>query len=337
MEELSAAADFWDNPEEAQKVMQQISTLRSKIERFNEVKAMLEDCETLYEMAKEEGDDEELMKEAFESLKPMMKELQAFELETLLNGQYDANNAIISIHPGAGGTEGQDWAEMLYRMYVHWAENHKYSVTVLDYLAGEEAGIKSVTLLIKGENAFGYLKAERGVHRLVRISPFDASGRRHTSFAALEVMPEVENDDSIEIDPKDLRIDTYRSTGAGGQHINTTDSAVRITHLPTGVVVQCQNERSQIQNRATAMKMLTSKLVELKMKEHEKELAAIQGEQQDIGWGSQIRSYVFHPYSMVKDHRTNLEKGNVQAVMDGDIDDFIQAYLKMQAAKKISD
>ena len=336
MEELSAAADFWDNPEEAQKVMQQISTLRSKIERYNEVKAMLEDCETLYEMAKEEGDDEELLNEAFESLKPMMKELQDFELETLLNGQYDANNAIISIHPGAGGTEGQDWAEMLYRMYVHWAENHKYSVTVLDYLAGEEAGIKSVTLLIKGENAFGYLKAERGVHRLVRISPFDASGRRHTSFAALEVMPEVENDDSIEIDPKDLRIDTYRSTGAGGQHINTTDSAVRITHLPTGIVVQCQNERSQIQNRATAMKMLTSKLVELKIKEHEQELAAIQGEQQEIGWGSQIRSYVFHPYSMVKDHRTNVEKGNVQAVMDGDIDDFIQAYLKMQAAKKIN-
>lgn len=335
MEDLSAAADFWDNPEEAQKVMQQISTLRSKIERYNEVKAMLEDCETLYEMAKEEGDDEELLNEAFESLKPMMKELQDFELETLLNGQYDANNAIISIHPGAGGTEGQDWAEMLYRMYVHWAENHKYSVTVLDYLAGEEAGIKSVTLLIKGENAFGYLKAERGVHRLVRISPFDASGRRHTSFAALEVMPEVENDDSIEIDPKDLRIDTYRSTGAGGQHINTTDSAVRITHLPTGVVVQCQNERSQIQNRATAMKMLTSKLVELKMKEHEKELAALQGEQQEIGWGSQIRSYVFHPYSMVKDHRTNVEKGNVQAVMDGDIDEFIQAYLKMQAAKEI--
>ena len=335
MEDLSAAADFWDNPEEAQKVMQQISTLRSKIERYNEVKAMLEDCETLYEMAKEEGDHEELLNEAFESLKPMMKELQDFELETLLNGQYDANNAIISIHPGAGGTEGQDWAEMLYRMYVHWAENHKYSVTVLDYLAGEEAGIKSVTLLIKGENAFGYLKAERGVHRLVRISPFDASGRRHTSFAALEVMPEVENDDSIEIDPKDLRIDTYRSTGAGGQHINTTDSAVRITHLPTGVVVQCQNERSQIQNRATAMKMLTSKLVELKMKEHEKELAALQGEQQEIGWGSQIRSYVFHPYSMVKDHRTNVEKGNVQAVMDGDIDEFIQAYLKMQAAKKI--
>lgn len=335
MEDSSAAADFWDNPEEAQKVMQQISTLRSKIERYNEVKAMLEDCETLYEMAKEEGDDEELLNEAFESLKPMMKELQDFELETLLNGQYDANNAIISIHPGAGGTEGQDWAEMLYRMYVHWAENHKYSVTVLDYLAGEEAGIKSVTLLIKGENAFGYLKAERGVHRLVRISPFDASGRRHTSFAALEVMPEVENDDSIEIDPKDLRIDTYRSTGAGGQHINTTDSAVRITHLPTGVVVQCQNERSQIQNRATAMKMLTSKLVELKMKEHEKELAALQGEQQEIGWGSQIRSYVFHPYSMVKDHRTNVEKGNVQAVMDGDIDEFIQAYLKMQAAKKI--
>lgn len=317
--------------------MQQITALRSKIERFNEVKSLLEDCETLYEMAKESGDDEELLQETADSLKPMMHELQAFELETLLNGEYDANNAIISIHPGAGGTEGQDWAEMLYRMYVHWAESHKYGVTVLDYLAGDEAGIKSVTLLIKGENAFGYLKAERGVHRLVRISPFDASGRRHTSFAALEVMPEVEQDDSIEIDPKDLRIDTYRSTGAGGQHINTTDSAVRITHIPTGVVVQCQNERSQIQNRATAMKMLVSKLVELKIKEHEKEMAALQGEQQDIGWGSQIRSYVFHPYSMVKDHRTNVEKGNVQAVMDGDIDDFIQAYLKQQVAKRVAE
>ena len=317
--------------------MQQITSLRSKIERFNEVKGMLEDCETYYEMAKESGDDEELWQETADSLNPMMKELQAFELETLLNGEYDANNAIISIHPGAGGTEGQDWAEMLYRMYVHWAENHHYGVTVLDYLAGEEAGIKSVTLLIKGENAFGYLKAERGVHRLVRISPFDASGRRHTSFAALEVMPEVEHDDSIEIDPKDLRIDTYRSTGAGGQHINTTDSAVRITHIPTGVVVQCQNERSQIQNRATAMKMLVSKLVELKIKEHEIEMAALHGEQQDIGWGSQIRSYVFHPYSMVKDHRTNVEKGNVQAVMDGDIDDFITAYLKQQAAKRVAE
>ena len=285
-------------------------------------------------MAKEENDDS-LLDEVKDALTPAMQALEAFELETLLSGKYDRNNAIISIHPGAGGTESQDWADMLYRMYVRWAERRGFGVTLLDYLAGEEAGIKSVTLLIKGEYAFGYLKAEKGVHRLVRISPFDASGRRHTSFAALEVMPEVDHDDDIEIDPKDLKIDTYRSTGAGGQHINTTDSAVRITHLPTGIVVQCQNERSQIQNRATAMKMLTSRLVELKIKEHEQEMASIQGEQQEIGWGSQIRSYVFHPYTMAKDHRTNIEKGNIQAVMDGDIDEFIQGYLKQQAAQAV--
>lgn len=329
-----AEPDFWDKPEEAQQIMQKITVLRSKIDRFNELKTMLEDAETLYEMAKEENDDS-LLNEAAQALEPAMQALEAFELETLLNGKYDRNNAIISIHPGAGGTESQDWADMLYRMYVRWAERHGFGVTLLDFLAGEEAGIKSATLLIKGENAFGYLKAEKGVHRLVRISPFDASGRRHTSFAALEVMPEVEHDDEISIDPKELKIDTYRSTGAGGQHINTTDSAVRITHLPTGIVVQCQNERSQIQNRATAMKMLTSRLVELKIKEHEHEMAALQGDQQEIGWGSQIRSYVFHPYSMAKDHRTNVEKGNIQAVMDGDIDDFIQSYLKQQAALNV--
>ena len=314
--------------------MQQMTKMKNKVERFREVEVMVEDAETLYEMSKEEND-EEVLKETEESLNATMAVLEQFELETLLSGKYDSNNAIISIHPGAGGTESQDWADMLYRMYVRWAERQGYSVTLLDYLAGEEAGIKSVTLLIKGENAFGYLKAEKGVHRLVRISPFDSSGRRHTSFAALEVMPEVEQDNEIEIDEKDLKIDTYRSTGAGGQHINTTDSAVRITHLPTGIVVQCQNERSQISNRATAMKMLTSKLVELKIKEHEQEMAALQGEQQDIGWGSQIRSYVFHPYSMAKDHRTNIEKGNIQAVMDGEIGDFIQGYLKQQASGKI--
>lgn len=315
--------------------MQKLTALKSKIDKFNDLKTMVEDAETLYEMAKEE-DDESLLDEVQEALAPAMKALEAFELETLLNGKYDINNAIISIHPGAGGTESQDWADMLYRMYVRWAERHGFGITLLDFLAGEEAGLKSATLLIKGEYAFGYLKAEKGVHRLVRISPFDASGRRHTSFAALEVMPEVEQDEEIEIDPKDLKIDTYRSTGAGGQHINTTDSAVRITHLPTGIVVQCQNERSQIQNRATAMKMLTSRLVELKIKEHEQEMASIQGEQQEIGWGSQIRSYVFHPYSMAKDHRTNIEKGNIQAVMDGDIDEFIQGYLKQQAAQMVS-
>ena len=325
---------FWDDPEAAQQIMQKITALRSKIDKFNELKTMVEDAETLYEMAKEENDDS-LLDEVKDALTPAMQPLEAFELETLLSGKYDRNNAIISIHPGAGGTESQDWADMLYRMYVRWAERRGFGVTLLDYLAGEEAGIKSVTLLIKGEYAFGYLKAEKGVHRLVRISPFDASGRRHTSFAALEVMPEVDHDDDIEIDPKDLKIDTYRSTGAGGQHINTTDSAVRITHLPTGIVVQCQNERSQIQNRATAMKMLTSRLVELKIKEHEQEMASIQVEQQEIGWGSQIRSYVFHPYTMAKDHRTNIEKGNIQAVMDGDIDEFIQGYLKQQAAQAV--
>ena len=332
MEKQVAEPNFWDNPEAAQQIMQQITGLRSKIDKFNGLKTMVEDAETLYEMAKEENDDS-LLEEVKDALTPAMEALEAFELETLLSGKYDRNNAIISIHPGAGGTESQDWADMLYRMYVRWAERRGFGVTLLDYLAGEEAGIKSVTLLIKGEYAFGYLKAEKGVHRLVRISPFDASGRRHTSFAALEVMPEVEQDDDIEIDVKDLKIDTYRSTGAGGQHINTTDSAVRITHLPSGIVVQCQNERSQIQNRATAMKMLTSRLVELKIKEHEQEMASIQGEQQEIGWGSQIRSYVFHPYTMAKDHRTNIEKGNIQAVMDGDIDGFINAYLAMKAEK----
>lgn len=335
LEEIVAQPGFWDKPDEAQQIMQKITGLRSKMDQFNAVQTLVEDAETLYEMFKEMGDDEELLKETGEAADKATEALEKMELETLLNGKYDRHNAIISIHPGAGGTESQDWADMLYRMYVHWAEKNGFGVTLLDYLAGEEAGIKSVTLLIKGENAFGYLKAEKGVHRLVRISPFDSAGRRHTSFTAVEVMPEVEHDNDIQIDEKDLKVDTYRSTGAGGQHINTTDSAVRITHLPTGIVVQCQTERSQIQNRATCMKMLTSRLVELKIKEHEQEMAALQGEQQDIGWGSQIRSYVFHPYSMAKDHRTNIEKGNIQAVMDGDIQDFIQGYLKQQAAKAV--
>ena len=335
LEEIVAQPGFWDKPDEAQQIMQKITGLRSKMDQFNAVQTLVEDAETLYEMFKEMGDDEDLLKETGEAADKATEALEKMELETLLNGKYDRHNAIISIHPGAGGTESQDWADMLYRMYVHWAEKNGFGVTLLDYLAGEEAGIKSVTLLIKGENAFGYLKAEKGVHRLVRISPFDSAGRRHTSFTAVEVMPEVEHDNDIQIDEKDLKVDTYRSTGAGGQHINTTDSAVRITHLPTGIVVQCQTERSQIQNRATCMKMLTSRLVELKIKEHEQEMAALQGEQQDIGWGSQIRSYVFHPYSMAKDHRTNIEKGNIQAVMDGDIQDFIQGYLKQQAAKAI--
>ncbi|MDK2824243.1 MAG: peptide chain release factor 2 [Clostridia bacterium] len=312
--------------------MQRLTRLKDKIEELRVLENKLEDIYVLYELSKEEGEPG-LLTEASGELKQLKELLEKLELETLLNGKYDRNNAILTLHPGAGGTESQDWTEMLYRMYTRWAESHGYHVEILDFLPGEEAGIKSVTISIEGENAFGYLKTEKGVHRLVRISPFDASGRRHTSFAAVEVMPEVNDETAIEIDPKDLKIDTYRSGGAGGQHVNKTDSAVRITHIPTGVIVQCQNERSQISNRATAMKILQSKLLELQMKEKEKELAQIKGEQQEIGWGSQIRSYVFHPYSMVKDHRTGVEKGNVQAVMDGDLDDFIQAYLKQQAVQ----
>lgn len=324
--------NFWDNPDEAQKTMQQLTKLKDKVEEIKRLETKLEDIEVLYELGKEEGE-EAVDAEIAQELKELDGLLEKMELETLLNDRYDRNNAILTLHPGAGGTESQDWTDMLYRMYTRWAENKGYKVEVLDYLPGEEAGIKSVTISIEGENAYGYLKAEKGVHRLVRISPFDASGRRHTSFSAVEVMPEVSDETTIEIDPKDLKVDTYRASGAGGQHVNKTSSAVRITHIPTGIVVQCQSERSQISNRATAMKILQSKLLELQMKEKEKEMAELKGEQQEIGWGSQIRSYVFHPYSMVKDHRTGVEKGNVHAVMDGDIDDFITEYLKMQASQ----
>ena len=335
IDEIISAPDFWNNPEGGQAIMQEKKRLESKVDKYNALAGKMEDLEVMIELAKEEPD-ADLEQDIVDTLAEITKELDAFELETILNGDYDDNNAILSIHPGAGGTESQDWAEMLYRMYVRWAERHGYKVEVLDYLDGDEAGIKSVTMLIEGENAYGYLKSEKGVHRMVRISPFDASGRRHTSFTAVEVMPEVENDTTIEIDDKDLKVDTYRSSGAGGQHVNKTESAVRITHIPTGIVVQCQNERSQIQNRATAMKMLTSRLVEEKIKQQEDEIARLQGEQQDIGWGSQIRSYVFHPYTLVKDHRTNFEKGNVGAVMDGEIDEFINAWLKQQAAKQLA-
>lgn len=335
IDEIISAPDFWNNPEGGQAVMQEKKRLESKVDKYNALAGKMEDLEVMIELAKEEPD-ADLEQDIVDTLAEITKELDAFELETILNGDYDDNNAILSIHPGAGGTESQDWAEMLYRMYVRWAERHGYKVEVLDYLDGDEAGLKSVTMLIEGENAYGYLKSEKGVHRMVRISPFDASGRRHTSFTAVEVMPEVENDTTIEIDDKDLKVDTYRSSGAGGQHVNKTESAVRITHIPTRIVVQCQNERSQIQNRATAMKMLTSRLVEEKIKQQEAEIARLQGEQQDIGWGSQIRSYVFHPYTLVKDHRTNFEKGNVGAVMDGEIDEFINAWLKQQAAKQLA-
>ncbi|KJS88747.1 MAG: peptide chain release factor 2 [Peptococcaceae bacterium BICA1-8] len=312
--------------------MQQLNKLKDKVEEIKRLEGKLEDIEVLDELGKEEGE-ENILPEVAQEIKELYELLGKMELETLLSGKYDQNNAILTLHPGAGGTESQDWAEMLFRMYTRWAESHGYRVEVLDMLPGDEAGIKSVTVSIEGENAFGYLKSEKGVHRLVRISPFDASGRRHTSFAAVEIMPEVTDEAATEIDPKDLKVDTYRSSGAGGQHVNKTDSAVRITHLPTGVIVQCQKERSQISNRATAMKVLRSKLLELQMKEKDKELAQLKGDQQEIGWGSQIRSYVFHPYSMVKDHRTTVEKGNVHAVMDGDLDDFIDGYLKMQASQ----
>ncbi len=279
----------------------------------------------------EEGSDYfEEAKEIISSINQLEKDIEKLEINTLLSGKYDSNNAILTLHPGAGGTEAQDWVEMLYRMYTRWATNNGYEVKELDYLEGDEAGIKSVTFLVAGEYAYGYLKGEMGVHRLVRISPFDAGGRRHTSFASLEVLPEITEDIEIDINPEDLRVDTYRASGAGGQHINKTSSAVRITHIPTNIVVSCQSERSQIQNRETAMKMLKSKLLNLKEKENKDKIEELKGIQMDIAWGSQIRSYVFCPYTLVKDHRTNYEVGNVQAVMDGDLNGFIDSYLKSQ-------
>lgn len=318
---------FWDEPEAAQKIMQDLSAQREKIDLYENLNKELDDLTVLWQLAVEE-DDPALEGDIEQGVKQMTGHLTRLELEILLSGPYDRNNAILTLHPGAGGTEAQDWAQMLYRMYVRWGERRGYKVEVLDLLPGDEAGLKSVTLSFTGENAYGYAKAEKGVHRLVRISPFDASGRRHTSFASVDVIPEVSDDSEIAINPEDLRVDTYRSGGAGGQHVNKTDSAVRITHLPTGIVVQCQSERSQIQNRAACMRILQAKLLELKLKQQEEEISEIRGEQQDIAWGSQIRSYVFHPYSMVKDHRTNEETGNVGAVMDGEIDQFIAAYLQ---------
>ncbi len=325
-----AEPNFWDNLEEAQKLGQQCSSLKNKLQEYKELYEGYEEAQIMYELGEEE---EQYFGEAEKKLLELDEKLNEAELQLLFSDKYDISNAIISLHPGAGGTESQDWTDMLLRMYTRWAERRGFGVEILDYLAGDEAGVKSVSLLIKGENAYGYLKAEKGVHRLVRISPFDSSGRRHTSFAAIDVLPEVADElaDEIVLDPTEIKVDTYRSGGAGGQHVNKTDSAVRMTHLPTGVVVQCQNERSQISNRMAAEKILKAKLLELKRQEQEKALANIRGDQQEIGWGSQIRSYVFHPYSMVKDHRTNVEVGNVNNVMDGDIDKFMDAYLRMQA------
>ncbi|MHA7579403.1 peptide chain release factor 2 [Paenibacillus vandeheii] len=321
--------DFWDDNDKAQALIAELNAVKGSVDQYTKLQQDYDDAVMMAELADEEGDDD-LAVEIGNSVTAIVSKVEEFELQLLLNQPYDKMNAILELHPGAGGTESQDWGQMLMRMYTRWAEKRGFKVEVLDYLAGDEAGIKSVTLSIKGHNAYGYLKAEKGVHRLVRISPFDSSGRRHTSFVSCDVVPEI--DDTIELDirTEDLKIDTYRASGAGGQHINTTDSAVRITHLPTGVVVTCQNERSQIKNRERAMTMLRSKLYERKIEEQKQHLDEIRGEQSEIAWGSQIRSYVFHPYSMVKDHRTSVETGNTGAVMDGDLDGFIDGYLRSQ-------
>lgn len=307
--------------------MSKISFQKNEIEKYDLLMDEIEECEIMIELI-DESDDEEMSKTLVKTLHKLEKSAENFKIETLLSGEFDYNNAILSIHSGAGGTEAQDWANMLLRMYIRYAESKNYGVETLDIQKEEEAGIKSATILIKGANAYGYLKAEKGVHRLVRISPFDAAKKRHTSFASVDVFPELNDKIEVEINPADLKIDTYRSTGAGGQYVNTTDSAVRITHIPTGIVVQCQNERSQIQNRETAMKMLKAKLIALKEEERKEKIEDLQGNYSQIAWGSQIRSYVFNPYSMAKDHRTDVEVGDVNRVMDGDLDLFINAYLK---------
>lgn len=329
LETEMTAEGFWDHQKEAQKVIDETNAIKSSIESFEKMEERLENLEVLYELVKEEND-QDLYSELDEEVTLLRNDINDFELEMLLSEPYDANNAILELHPGAGGTESQDWASQLLRMYQRWAERKNYTVETLNYLPGDEAGVKSVTLLIKGHNAYGYLKAEKGVHRLVRISPFDSSGRRHTSFVSCDISPEIEDDIDIEIRSEDLKIDTYRSSGAGGQHVNVTDSAVRITHLPTNIIVTCQSGRSQIKNREDAMKMLKSKLYQLEIEKQQEELSEIRGEQKEIGWGSQIRSYIFHPYSMIKDHRTGIDIGNVQNVMDGDIDSLIDAYLRSQ-------
>lgn len=318
---------FWDDQDAAQKVISQSNALKDVVGEYNELNEEQENLEMTLELLREEADDD-LQEELASELKEFKGRMDQFDLQMLLSDEFDKNNAVLEIHSGAGGTESQDWASMLLRMYTRWAEHRGFKVETLDYQAGDEAGVKSVTLSIKGHNAYGYLKAEKGVHRLVRISPFDSSGRRHTSFSSIEVMPEFDGDIDLDLKTEDIKIDTYRSSGAGGQHVNTTDSAVRMTHIPTGAVVTCQTERSQIKNRERAMNLLKAKIYQLRIEEEEARLAEIRGEQKEIGWGSQIRSYVFHPYSMVKDHRTNEETGNVGSVMDGEIDSFINAYLR---------
>lgn len=327
LEEQTKENDFWNDQEKSAVVLQKIKILKDKVSSYDVLNGNLEDIHAMIELI-EEANDESLIDELKQDVKKFEKGLDRLEIEALLSGPHDANNAIVTIHPGAGGTESQDWAEMLYRMYSMWCDKNGYKLEELDYLDGDVAGLKSVTFTVTGPYAYGYLKSESGVHRLVRISPFDAGGRRHTSFASVEVIPEITENLEVEIDPKDLRIDTYRSSGAGGQHINKTESAIRITHIPTNIVVSCQTQRSQIQNRETAMKMLISKLVELKERENKATISELKGVQREIAWGSQIRSYVFCPYTLVKDHRTNYETGNVEAVMNGELNEFMDAYLK---------
>lgn len=327
LEEKTFAANFWDNQENSSKVLKELKKAKDTIESYEKLSQDIEDTYTLAEMGIEEGD-ESMIPEVLSEEERIKGIIETMRITTLLSGQYDRNNAILALHPGAGGTEAQDWALMLYRMYTRWAEKHGFTVKLVDWLDGDEAGIKSATIVVEGENAYGYLKSEHGVHRLVRISPFDASGRRHTSFASCEVTPEIEDDDSIEIKDEDLEITAHRSSGAGGQHINKTDSAIRIVHKPTGIVVGCQTERSQVQNKEYAMRMLRSKLAEIKQRENLERIEDIRGEKVNIEWGSQIRSYVFMPYTLAKDARTGYETGNISAVMDGDIDGFINAFLK---------
>ncbi len=332
LEQKSTEPEFWNAMENSHKVLQKISMLKNKQQRYLRLLSLYEDTNVLIDLASEHLDDS-LLEEIDSNVSAIQTEIETQRLETLLNGEYDSKNAILTFHAGAGGTEAQDWVEMLYRMYYRWGERHNFKVKTLDYLDGEEAGLKSVSILVEGLNAYGYLKSEAGVHRLVRVSPFDSSGRRHTSFASLEVMPEIDDDITVDISPDDIKMDVYRASGAGGQHVNKTSSAVRLTHLPTGIIVACQNERSQHQNKEVALKMLKSKLLEIKEREHLEKIEDIKGVQKDIAWGSQIRSYVFMPYTLVKDHRTNFEMGNVNAVMDGDLDGFINAYLKYSNLK----
>ena len=330
LENKTSEEYFWNDSTNSKEVLKEINEIKSKIEFYNKTMKNLEDIIDMNELVEQENE-ESLESELQKSIKQLENQVEKIEINTLLSNKYDKNNAILTLHPGAGGTESCDWVSMLYRMYTRWANDNNYEVKELDYLEGEEAGIKSVTFLVKGEYAYGYLKGEMGVHRLVRISPFDSGGRRHTSFASLEVLPEITEDIEVNINPDDLRVDTYRASGAGGQHVNKTSSAVRITHLPTNIVVSCQSERSQIQNRETAMKMLKSKLLNLKEKEHKDKIEDLKGTQMDIAWGSQIRSYVFCPYTLVKDHRTGYEVGNVSGVMDGDLNEFMNEYLKFMS------